>query len=164
MELQDLVTEVNYVLTTPFEYAQGGDTPAASFILLKAPTTRHLKECAALEQSFRRAHAALVKDQEQSLNLNQDQNTSTKDDSKTETEITGDDILGLMSASMDVDFPEVLGVARKLFLNPGVAFIEGETQLKQVLMERISLLDLKGMLGTYLVNFTIAASLETTNA
>lgn len=140
---------IRYELTKPLEYALKGDLQTASFIELRAPTSRNMTECAALKQAFCRA-------------LPDTENATDSDrEGKEVSEITGQDIMGLILRSKDVELITVLLHARKLFSNVG--FIDGEVRLNNLLMDDIDPDDFENMVGEYLARFTLASMLQRMN-
>ena len=154
--MSEIMTEFDFVLTQKFSYAHQGQQPSATFVTLKAPTSRNLKECAFLKQAFGRAQAAL-----QDRAAMQSAITEGREASE-DTKIEGDDVILMLAASTAVEYGDVLDVAKKLF-SSGVAQIEGETKLTSPLIDSMSVEDFEGMLGQYLVNFTLASLLAKTN-
>lgn len=139
----DLKTEFDYPLTVPFPYALKGQEETASFIKLVAPTSRHSRECATLKQAFFRA---VPKGEESDV------------DPETVETPSGTDIITMLAISQDVDLPDVLDTAARLF-TAGVAFVDGEAKLTRPLLDKMSQEDLEGMAGEYLANFTVASAL-----
>lgn len=136
-----------YELKHPFKYAYKGNEQEASFIELKAPTSKNMTECAALKQAFTRA-------------LPDNDNATDEDrEGKELAEITGKDIMGLILRSKDVELITVLLHARKLFTS-GIAQVEGEEKLTRHLAEEMDPDDFEDMTGEYLVNFTLASLLQ----
>ena len=62
--------------------------------------------------------------------------------------------------SKNVDLSDVFDVAKKLFQFPGIALIDGEQKFNNELINRLSIDDLEDMLGEYMINFTLASSLN----
>ena len=150
------ITEFDYHLTQRFSYHFKGQQTEASFITLKAPTSRNLAESGALSQAFGRAQAA-----HQDRPSVQAAIAAGAGSAEEDVKIAGSDvILGLISSTA-VDYPEVLAIAKKLF-SGGVALVEGETKLSVPLIDLMSVDDFEAMLGDYLVNFTLASLLTST--
>jgi len=139
----DEKSEIDYHLTTPVSYSHGGEKAEAQFIRLTAPTSRHSRECAALKQAFFRSCP-------QDREANPDAEIG---------EVAGHDVIVTIASSRDVSLPDVIDVARKLFTS-GVAMVDGEVKLTQHLIDAMSQDDLEGMVGDYMVGFTLASSLE----
>lgn len=139
-----LLTEFNYFLIKKIQYAFKGDMTEASFITFYAPTSKVTKECAALKQAFFRA----IGEQE------------GEGEADPDYEIQGDDILNLLAMSKEVDLPDVMEIAKKLFQAPGIALVDGETKLGNSLFDKLSIDDCEAMLGKYLANFTLASALK----
>jgi len=135
--LEEGKTEFNYILKTKFTYAKGAEQVEAEFITLSAPTSKTTQECSALKQAFFRA-------------MGERENARTKSGS-TDAEaedIEGSDVLILIAMSSKVDLPEVMEIAKKLFQQPTIALIDGETKMKTELMGRIVLMIWKICLGS----------------
>lgn len=141
-------TEFNFTLVTPISYSKGSDQLEATFILLKAPTTRNSRECAALKQAFFRAIPDTGKDEK-----------PAKKEEKP-PEIDGSEIIIMMAMSDRVDLADTMETARKLFSSgAGIALVDGEEKLTSTLIDRMSQDDFEQMTGAYLANFTLASAL-----
>lgn len=141
------VTTFDYNLKMGFEYHHKGQLTTAKFITLRAPTSRNSDECGALKQAFYRS---VPKD------VDPDDKAKAKAEDRV---IEGSDIVMALAASSEVEFSDVLRTAKKLFTS-GVAMVEGETKMTMPMLDEMSQDDLEGMLGEYLVNFTLASSLK----
>ncbi len=147
VEVDEVKTEFRFVLTSAFQYSKEGEQVNAKFIRLQAPTSKCMRECAALKQAFFRA----MSDQ--------------ADGAKTgkvdvDVEIESEDVLAMISMSKTVDLPDLLDTAKELFLMPDIALIDGEHKFKNTLAERMSIDDFQNMFGEYMVNFILASSLK----
>ena len=142
-----MVTNITYELDTPFDYAHKGEKIEASFIELKAPTSRNMRECAFLKQAF--FH---------SLPDDKGEEDGEKGDPSA---VSGSQVISMMYLSHDVDMVPVLGHAKELFTS-GVAMVDGEEKLTKPLMDTLSQIDLENMLGDYLINFIVASALRKT--
>lgn len=137
-------TEIDYHLLTPFTYAHGGGTHEASFIRLLAPTSKVARECAYLKQAFFRS---VPKD------------ADAGDKAEAAELPSGEDVMMVLAMSKDVELPDVLDVARKLFTAPKIAMVDGEAKLTNHLIDTMDQDDFERMLGEYLVGFTLASQL-----
>lgn len=142
----EIKEEHEYHLLSKFKYADGGNQHEALLIKLLPPTSRNSRECAALKQAFFRAV-----DRGDAAAGGESGDSDLGD-------ISGQDVIMTMAMSKNVDLPDVMDVAIKLFTS-GVALVDGETKLTKHLVGDMSQDDLEGMLGEYLVNFTLASSL-----
>jgi len=145
--MSDPKTEFQYVLKTPFSYAHKGETINAKFVVLKAPTSRTTDECAALKQAFFRA-------------MSDTEGSGGSGEADPDMKIEGSDVMAMLAMAKNVDLPEVMNVAKKLFQQSGIALIDGETKFGNELMNRMSVDDLEDMIGDYMVNFILASSLK----
>lgn len=142
------VTEFNYTLLVPFKIAQSsGEFADTEFITLKAPTAKVIAETSALKQAFFRASQETGDDAESK-------------DVEVTPDIHGHDVISLLSISSTVDMPEIMEIAKKLFMAPGIAMVGGDTKFKQEMFSRMSVDDFETMLGEYLVRFVLASSLK----
>lgn len=142
--------EVEYELKSgELEYGRGGDLTSSGFITLTAPTSKNLVECAQLKQAFFRA-----------LNSQRGESEAEKKEDDPDVEINGELVMNMIAMSSDTELAEVLLTAKKL-LTSGVAKVGGEEKLTVPLIDQLSLEDLEGLVGTYLVNFILASVLET---
>jgi hypothetical protein len=137
-------TEFNYNLINSLSYHSKGEAADAQFITFRAPSSRNSKECSALKQAFFRA-------------LPMEAQTTREVDNP---DISGEDVITMIAIS-DVDLPEMLDIAKRLFTSGNnIALIDGETKLTMNLLDQMSQDDLEGMVGSYMVNFILASSLE----
>ena len=143
---EELKTEFDYELETKFSYAYKGDMQEASFIRLKAPSSKNISQCADLKQAFMRA-------------LPTDGKVEEGKDSKGLDDLDGESIMMLISMSKDVSLKSVLISARELF-SSGLAFVDGETKVTKPILDDMSQDDLENMLGEYYLNFILASWLR----
>jgi hypothetical protein len=148
--MSDTFTSFRYDLKQPFEYSLKGESPTAEFIELRAPSSKVVTICADLKQCFLRASTGGSGETEK----------STSDKKPKEVEFTGDMIMMMVGMSKDVDLKSFYLHGSELFGKKGIALIDGEVSMKPEHLERISVEDFEAMLGEYLVNFTLASSLE----
>ncbi len=157
--MSEVKNEFDYVLKTPFPYALKGQQEEASFIRLQAPTTRHTKECAALDQAMSRAIQDTFKDRET------EKSQPTESEPESENTLTGLQVMSLLSSSPVVDLGDVVETAIRLFTSGGqnpIATVDGETRLTKNLAELMRHSDMSEMTGEYLVNFTPALASDPT--
>lgn len=138
-------TEFLYEPRTKFKYDYKGDIVECQTITLLAPSAKHINETAYLKQSFFRA-------------IPKDQSADTSAVSNDKMDFTGEDIMGIISMSHDVDLAKVLLTAKELF-SKGVALMDGETKMTKVTLDKMPMDELEEMLGDYLVNFILASAL-----
>lgn len=141
---EDRKTEFEYVLQQPIDYDIKGERETAQMILLKAPTSRNSRECAALKQAFWRSA---------------DREGTSTEDKEVDVDIKGQDVIVMLAMSTKTDLADVMDIAHRLFTKGKVAFVDGEVPLTKPLLENMSQEDVEAMLGEYLVNFTLASSL-----
>ena len=143
----DKKAEITYELESPVEYASKGELEAGKFIVLKAPTSKNMAECAFLKQAFFRAIATIPK---------QDRGDVAEDDG---TEVDGEAVMSIITMSTGVELAAVLLTAKDLFTS-GLAMVEGEVKLTKPIMDTMSQDDLEAMTGEYLANFILASALR----
>lgn len=138
------MSEINYELKKPFDYAYKGENQSASFITLFEPTFKQLTHITPIKQAFSAAMAQL----------------SARDVEKTADETVDDDDNGEPTAAMmlavlyqwDGNLSGVFIHAQELF-KTGAALVEGETKLTIPLMEKMSTTDFEQMVGEYIAAF-----------
>ncbi len=139
---------IHFPLLKSFQYGtKSGDSVEATWVELNPPTTKNSRECAYLKQAFFRASNETSSDEGE---------TRVEGDAKGPT---GAGVIAVMAMSTSVDLAETMEVARKLFTSKGIALVQGEMKLTLNLIEKMSQDDFEGMLGEYLVNFTLASAL-----
>lgn len=143
----DKKTEITYELETPVEYARKGEMEKGKFIVLKAPTSKNMAECAFLKQAFFRAIGTIPK---------QDRGDVDVDG---ETDIDGEAVMSIITMSTGVELSAVLLTARELFTS-GLALVDGEEKLTKPIMDKMLQDDLESMTGEYLANFILASALR----
>lgn len=153
MPEKSTVVEVQHTLEEPFEYAHRGEQVTAEFVILKAPTSRHSKECAVLRQAFYVA----------SLQYAERVGGGVEKEVKEAegADLSPSEVLDFISACPDVDLGKVFEVSKKLFVS-GLALLDGEERVTTGLMDKLSQADFEAMVGKYLRNFTLASSLGPT--
>ncbi len=143
----EIKTEFRYQLSTPLKYHYRGDEVEAAFIVLSAPTSRHMKECSKIKQAFMRAIP--------------DSDADATGEGGDMSKVTGHEIMAMIAASDKVELGHVLDTAKKLFTS-GLAMIEGETRLTSHLVDEMSLDDFELMTGEYIANFTLPSLVSAT--
>ena len=147
---------VNYVLQDSFKYGStsSGSMHDASFIELRAPSSKNSRECAALKQAFFRAAAGADEAAEQQVATEEEEGDSQqKRDS-----VTPEAIIATLAMASGIDLADVFDVAKHLFTRGGVALVDGDMRLTSPLMDLMSQRDLEAMTGTYLLRFILASS------
>ena len=148
---KSFMKEYNFDLSESFEYACKGLPVTANHILFKAPTSRNMTLISGLKQAFYR-----------SLPKNRP-DVSEADKNESDNEITGEDVITLISSSLDVELCNVLVMARELFVEKDIALVDGETKLTKPLIDLIHPDDYEMMVGEYLANFILASALRKMN-
>jgi hypothetical protein len=137
---------IEYTLQQPVQYASKGELVEAMFVTLNPPTSRNMTECAQLKQAFFRA---LPKTGEVEVDAPEGE----------QAELTGEAVMTMITMSPDVELASVLVTGREL-LTSGLALIDGEEKLTKPVLDNMSADDLEGMIGEYMVNFTLASALR----
>ena len=146
----DKKVEFQFDLDEPFNYAYKGEQRSATFIILKAPSTRNRSFQADLKQAFYRA---IPKDE----SSREDYEGALDKDSK--DELTGEQIMAMISMSRDVSLNNVMIIATELFIS-GVALVDGEEKLTKPLVNEMGFDDLERMTGEYMATFILASLLK----
>ncbi len=139
------ITEKQFDITAPFEYAFKGEQRKAAFVTLLPPTMKQHSQAAALKQSIVRIVTDAVRDADD----------GDPDDSKSEEDITSKMVVATIYGSSCVD-ANVVWEQVKALLKENLALIDGEQKLTTPLMEKMSPSDFEDMAGTYIANFTLA--------
>lgn len=158
-ESGELKTTFEFRPKLKFSYhTSSGTQETLEFIELRAPTSRHSREGAALLQAFMRAREDIDRERAKIAALGGPvATTPTEEDvaEATKEALPGREIIMVMAISDRVDLPEVFDVGRKLFAN-GTAYLDGKVKMTNALLDRMNQDDFEEMLGAYLVNFTLA--------
>lgn len=143
------MTEFEYTLKQPFDYAHKGEQYTASMLLCKCPTSKQIDKCARLKQAFYRAAAESA----ESAQDRQQSDRATRD-----SDISAQEVLDAICQS-NVDFSEVMSIGISL-ISSGIVLIDGQEKLTRGLIDKMSLDDIESVLGEYYVNFIIASALQ----
>lgn len=146
----EIITEFDYKLKRPFDYAKGGEQVPAQKVRLFAPTVKHRRLCARLKQAFFRSC-----DTEDEPDIKKDGTTAEP------KPLTPQQIIPILAMSHHVELDDVLDTAVELFLKVGK--LDGDENLKPTHFDRMSQDDLEGMLGEYMSRFILASSLTRQN-
>ena len=140
------MNEVNYELQNPFKYAFKGDQVDASFITLYAPTYKSMENFLPIKQAFTSAVTE----------LSASDLAKAEKDSDESQDIDAKAVIQVLYA-WSGDMHKVFLHAEKLFRG-GAAKVEGETSFTAPMLDKMDLVDVEGLIGTYIANF-IAKSL-----
>lgn len=149
--MADKKAKITYKLEDPFPYAFEGDMREAEFIELSAPTSKNRDECAAMKESF---FVALPEPSPEMIAA-----AAANDKNSSDSEMTGEEILAMLSMSPDVELAEVLRLGTRLLIKGKKAKVDGEELLTNTLLELMSYDDLEAMIGEYLVGFILRSAL-----
>lgn len=154
IEPDELVTEFDFPLTTPVPYSHEGEQVKAQYVRLHAPTSRHVRPCAVLEQAFMRAIQDSVTDEIVSAADKGEEATTEKP-----AALKGSGVISAIAMSGSTDLATVLETARDLFTDKKepVALLDGETRLTRFTADKISHIDLRNMVGQYMATFLLAS-------
>ena len=151
-EKPEPTTEIEFYLSSPMSYADHGERRETLHILLKAPNSKVSRECSAIKQAFARAANPTAAQQEAAAKAKA-AGRVMEDSGDPDPE----EVILLLAQSSVVDLPDVLEVARRLFLSPGIALVDGSEKLTAHALESVSQDDFERMLGEYMVGFTLAS-------
>lgn len=139
------VTEKQFDLTVPFEYAFKGEQRNAEFITLLPPTMKQHSQAAALKQSIYRIVADVARGA----------GGDDSDDSKKDEPITSEMVVSTIYGAKCVEATVVWEQAKAL-LKEGVGLIDGEQKLTSPLIDKMDPNDFESLAGEYIANFTLA--------
>jgi hypothetical protein len=142
----ELIREFDYMLTTPFDYADGsGQMKTAVHIQLTAPSSQQRRYCAVLKQAF-------------CVAITRDTGDAATNEPVPKT-IKGEDVMLTIAMSSDIQLDDIMDTAYDLFTTPGIAMVDGQKKLTKHMLNDMDMEDLEGMLGDYLVKFTLRSTL-----
>ncbi len=142
--------EVIYTLKDTFEYAHtgSGNLENAQFITLLPPTARYITDIAPLKSSlFKAIQWAQDKEDNDSVG----EGTGSGGDVET---ISAKAMMTTLDLTPDVDMAKVMLHINSMLTN-GLAKVDGEMRFTKPISEKISIIDVYGLAGTFLVNFII---------
>lgn len=142
--------DIMYTLNEPFEYAFKGEQEAATFITLLPPTARHIANIAPVKSYIMQA-------------IEWVQNLPDADTAETvEGDGSGGDVesidpkvmMNTLDRAPGVEVAKVLLHINEM-LTSGLALVEGETRFTKPMLDRLSIPDIYGIAGTFIVNFIV---------
>lgn len=160
------MSEVQYELKSPFSYAYKSDQVEASFITMTAPNFSHVDKATPLKQAF----AAALKEKFAKVDADElkeaQEIVAAAAEDKTNDDGVKDDDDGIDSQFVlsvlfqwSGDLTKVFRTAQSLFI-AGAAKVEGETPVTKAILEKMTLADFEGMVGTYLSNFIVPSLMD----
>ena len=148
--------EITYELTQPMEYSHGGETYSGKLLQLRAPGSKHRKECLQLKQLFMRA----LKDQREISGTMSEAQVAEAQARVTEADsIDGTDVMRMIAMS-SVSLGEVVELTRGLLVVGGHCTVDGTEPLTGTLADRLTIDDLEGVVGAYLAGFILRSVLR----
>jgi hypothetical protein len=152
--------DFEFTLKSDVKYHQNGETVKAKKLLLRAPSIKHGKICAKLQQSYKRAYGD---QQEKLLKIGLEKmGELIKEVRKTKTEeieaikkSNREDIVELLQTSSSVNFDDFLDLFKELILSDGVCLLDGKINLLEIHYEVISYNEIISLVGEYFTNFLL---------
>lgn len=152
-------TETRVVLSTPIEYAgKDGNIHRGTFVVLRAPTSAAFRVALKLKQEMVRAivaesrRAAVAPAAPKALDP---EPAAESAEPKPDERPTGEDALRMLMAS-EADLVGLGEGVRDLMSVHGVALLDGEVRMTDLLIDRLSLADFESIVGEYLNAFLLA--------
>jgi len=144
-------------------YINKGEKVKAKKITIKAPTRLHLKEVLFIEQEYEKSQLKLLESMKNIIGdellkdtiSDNSKKTKEKEEEKEEVAV----LKSLMSGGADVE--KCLSCLETIFLSSknGVhfAYVDDKEEITDTILEDFSIIDIKNLLGSYIVNFIIAS-------
>ena len=139
----------DYVLSTKMKYGAGGELVEAQFISFKPPTPRHISNLAPLRSEVLRA---VQWAQEQSSDSS---SVEVQDVADSDAEIGHKEMMMTIEMAPSVDAAVAILHVQEMLTTGKLGLIDGETPLTKPLMDEMSIEDLYGVTGQFIVNFII---------
>lgn len=149
-----MIDHVRFALSRPFEYSHAGERTTAQFIELNEPTSRNLSEVGVLRQSMVQAIRSYDFEAQQVQAPAPVEETDSK--SKKDDGISAAEVLSILSAS-PVKLEQVYSAGKSLVLSRGIAKVDGQEPMTQVLFDKMSARDVEQMIGTLIASFILAS-------
>lgn len=160
-EPESIPTQIEYQLTTPvrFHSSAAGGQEEATFVILKAPTSRQSKFAGALRQGFMQA----MREQMNNEKLMAAAQAAAKaareaaggedlEEDPQDSEPSGIQVMNTVAMAEKVDYVAFLDAGKKL-LASGAMLFNGSVFAKENPIEKMSLLDVEEAIGRYISNF-----------
>lgn len=147
---------VRVPLSSPVEYMLNGGTRQAQFVELRAPSSRAYKVALRIKQGVMKA---VMEQQAKAASIvGPHPEPAREPEPSPIAEDSGPDggaFLQMLAAS-SADLGSIAEDVRTLIAEHGVAWVDGETPMTPLLLDRLTLPDFEAVLGEYLARFPLA--------
>jgi hypothetical protein len=154
--------DFEFILKSNVDYHQNGESVKAKKLLLRAPSIKHGKLCAKLQQSYKRAQ----NDQQEKLLkvgiekmgqlIKEIKKTKTDEADAKSANVNGKEIIELLQSSSSIEFSDFLDLFKELLLSGGVCLLDGKIDLLEIHYEKMSYSEIINLIGEYFTNFLLS--------
>jgi hypothetical protein len=166
--MQNIKESFDYEFIASLNYIKKGEPVRAKKISIKAPTNRNIRELTILEKEFEQSSIKMVSMLSQSLGkdnfdniINNRDEFQKKPKKKSESEEPKEQSIIKTLFSGGADIEKCFDILKKIFLNSSntnpVALIDDTEKLTETIYNDFSYIDIKNILGLYLINFIISS-------
>jgi hypothetical protein len=144
------MSDHRYMLVGELDYAFKGNMEKAQFIDLSMPSAKFLTNLAPIRCEVMKA-----------IQWSQEQNSVTQQSSTQDSESEEDSgldpvaMITTLELAKGVDIVKVLLNVKAIIISKGMAKIDGEINLNNSVYDKMSLKDIYGITGKFIVDFTI---------
>lgn len=143
-------SETRVILAEPLRYSgRDGEFHMATFVVLKAPTSRAYQQAIRIKQAVLRAIAT----ERRKAPADAPQPAPAPG---TEERPSGADWVAML-ASTEADLPALFEMVRELLVKQGLALVDGEVPMTGALFDDLALPDFESLVGEYLAAFPLAS-------
>lgn len=146
---------VRVVLSTPFEYASKGGMRRAGFVELRSPSSKAFRIALRMKQQLMRA-VMQQQDRLRAVVASAPEPEPAPEVQPTVDEGPRGPAFLQMIAGSDADLGALAEDLRQLVILHGVALVDGEEPMTELLLDRLSMTDFEAVLGEYLATFPLA--------
>ena len=134
----------DFTLSEPIDYQAKGENTKASLLELSAPAVNNRKKVAKLKQGFMRV-----------INGLKNPDAKGAEGKKSNEKVKPEEILALIQMGA-IEYDEYMDIFVSLLVS-GICKVEGEVDITQHMVDKISFEDMERLMGEYLINFIIGS-------
>ena len=134
----------DFILSDPIKYQAKGENTEASLLELSAPAVNNRKKVAKLKQGFMRV-----------INGLQNPDAKAAEGKKGNEKIKPEEIMALIQMGI-IEYDEYIDIFVSLLIS-GVCKVDGEVDITQHMVNKISFEDMEKLMGEYLINFIVGS-------
>lgn len=149
------MSEYRYILVDDLEYAASGEMQKAQFIDMQAPNAKFLEHLSPIRQEVMKALNWSTQRDEFKKTSNAETDEKVDTNSVDVDEVDAKVMMTTLDLAEGVDVFKVLLGVSTIVTSKKMAKVDGETNFTKPLYDNMSIKDIYGLTGTFLVNFIL---------